>query len=45
MPGMRFYPYTAGQSFVDHGGTHIHMVRNEGTVVAQVIAVQLIPAG
>ena len=37
--------YTVGQSFVDHGGTHTHIIRNEGSVVAQTIAVQLIPAG
>ena len=32
-------------TFVDEGGTHSHMVRNEGTVVATGYAVQLIPAG
>jgi len=32
-------------SFVDSGGSHVHVVRNEGTVVAKSIAVQLIPAG
>jgi hypothetical protein len=37
--------YTAGMSFVDEGGVHVHIVRNEGTVDAQVIAVRLIPAG
>ena len=37
--------YTAGMSFVDHGGAHVHIVRNEGTVEAQVVAVRLIPAG
>ena len=37
--------YTAGMTFVDHGGVHVHIVRNEGTVEAQVIAVRLIPAG
>jgi hypothetical protein len=31
--------------FVDPGGDHVHIVRNEGEVVAQTIAVQLIPAG
>ena len=36
--------YTAGMSFVDEGGVHVHIVRNEGAVVAQVIAVRLIPA-
>jgi len=37
--------YTAGMGFVDHGGDHVHIVRNEGTVPASVIAVQVIPAG
>jgi hypothetical protein len=37
--------YTAGMAFVDQGGDHVHIVRNEGTVEAQVIAVRLIPAG
>jgi hypothetical protein len=37
--------YTAGMAFVDHGGGHVHIIRNEGPVVAQNIAVQLIPAG
>lgn len=38
--------YTAGMSFVDPGGTHVHIIRNESTTdVAQTIAVQLIPTG
>jgi hypothetical protein len=37
--------YTAGMTFVDHGGDHAHMVRNEGFVEARTTAVQLIPAG
>jgi hypothetical protein len=32
-------------TFVDEGGDHVHMVRNEGTQVATGYAVQLIPAG
>jgi quercetin dioxygenase-like cupin family protein len=36
--------YTAGMSFVE-GGDHVHIVRNEGTVEAQTVAVRLIPAG
>ena len=36
--------YTAGMSFVE-GGDHMHIVRNEGTVEAQSVAVRLIPAG
>ena len=37
--------YTAGMTFVDEGGDHVHNLRNEGAVEAQVIAVRLIPAG
>jgi hypothetical protein len=37
--------YTAGMSFVDLGGTHTHIVRNEGSVEATVIAFRLVPAG
>jgi quercetin dioxygenase-like cupin family protein len=35
--------YKAGMGFVDPGGDHIHNLRNEGTVAASTIAVQLIP--
>jgi hypothetical protein len=38
------HAYTQGMSFVDRGGSHVHIIRNEGTVVAKTIAVQLIPA-
>lgn len=37
--------YTAGQGFVDEGGDHVHLIRNEGTVEARGYAVQLIPTG
>jgi hypothetical protein len=37
--------YTQGMGLVDPGGDHVHILRNEGTVIAQTIAVQLIPAG
>lgn len=36
---------TANNSFIDAGGGHVHLVRNETTSVAMAIAVQLIPAG
>jgi hypothetical protein len=41
------YTATPGLSvgFVDPGGNHVHLIRNEGSVPAQAIAVQLIPAG
>lgn len=37
--------YTVGMGFVDEGGDHVHLLRNEGAVEARTIAVQLIPAG
>jgi quercetin dioxygenase-like cupin family protein len=37
--------YGVGVVFVDPGGDHAHMVRNEGTVIARTVAVQVIPAG
>lgn len=37
--------YTAGMGFVDPGGDHVHVLRNEDTVEARTMAVQLIPAG
>jgi hypothetical protein len=36
--------YTKGMGFVDHGGDHVHVLRNEGAVDASTITVQLIPA-
>jgi Cupin domain len=36
--------YTQGMGFVDQGGGHVHVLRNEGEVEARTIAVQLIPA-
>lgn len=44
-PNCTPHVYTAGMTFVDRGGRHVHIVRNEGTVEAQVVAVRLIPAG
>jgi hypothetical protein len=35
----------ANMGFVDPGGEHAHLLRNEGSVVARTVAVQLIPAG
>jgi hypothetical protein len=37
-------PYSAGHGFVD-SGQDVHTLRNEGTVEAETIAVQLVPAG
>lgn len=36
---------TATNAFIDPGGGHVHIVRNETSAAAQTIAVQLIPAG
>src|SRR5215216_549581 len=35
----------ANMGFVDSGGDHVHLLRNEGLIVARTVAVQLIPAG
>jgi hypothetical protein len=32
-------------TLVDPGGDHVHLIRNEGTVDARSITVQLIPQG
>ncbi|MDQ6936708.1 MAG: hypothetical protein M3140_03200 [Actinomycetota bacterium] len=37
--------YPAGSSFTDAGGTDVHMLRDNGTVPAETIAVQFIPNG
>jgi hypothetical protein len=36
--------YSQGMGFVDPGGGHVHLLRNEGSIEARTIAVQLIPA-
>ena len=36
--------YTQGMGFVDPGGDHVHVLRNEGTTDARTIAVQMTPA-
>ena len=37
--------YQAGSSFIDEGGSDVHMLRDDGTVQAETIAVQFIPSG
>jgi hypothetical protein len=44
-PECRPHIYTQGMGFVDHGGDHIHLIRNESTAQASTIALQLIPQG
>jgi hypothetical protein len=43
-PDCKPHVYKTGMGFVDPGGGHIHILRNEGAVEAQTIAVQLISA-
>jgi uncharacterized cupin superfamily protein len=43
-PSCTPHVYTPGMGFVDHGGDHVHVLRNEGEVEARTITVQLIPA-
>ena len=42
-PSCTPHVYTVGMGFVDPGGTHVHIIRNEGSVEASTIAVQVIP--
>lgn len=37
--------YTAGSGFIDEGGDHAHLVRNEGLVPVLLYATQIVPAG
>ena len=37
--------YRAGDTFVDSGGGHVHLIRNETGTLAKTIAVQLVPHG
>jgi quercetin dioxygenase-like cupin family protein len=43
-PNCKPTTYTQGMGFVDPGGDHVHLLRNEGAVEARTITVQLIPA-
>jgi hypothetical protein len=38
------HDYPAGSSFTDPGGSDVHMLKNQGTVQAETIAVQFLPA-
>jgi hypothetical protein len=44
-PDCRAHVYTKGMTFVDPGGEHVHLIRNEGDVLAQTTAIQIIAAG
>lgn len=37
--------YHAGEGFVDPGGDHVHLLRNESGAVAETVAVQFLPQG
>ena len=39
------HTYTAGQGFVDAGGSDEHMVRDDTSAPAELIAVQILPGG
>jgi hypothetical protein len=43
-PDCKPHVYAKGTGFVDPGGEHVHILRNETNVVARTISVQLIPA-
>jgi quercetin dioxygenase-like cupin family protein len=43
-PGCEPHVYKTGMAFVDPGGDHVHILRNEGSAEAKAIAVQQIPA-
>ena len=44
-PDCKPHVYKQGMTFVDPGGDHVHVIRNESDSPAQTIAIQLIPAG
>ena len=44
-PSCTPHVYAVGQGFVDAGGDHVHLIRNEGSVDARTVAVQLVQAG
>jgi hypothetical protein len=44
-PNCTPHVYTAHQGFLDPGGDSVHMLRNEGTVDAETVAVQVLPQG
>ena len=44
-PSCTPHEYSAGDSFVDAGGSDAHMLRNNGSAVAETVAVQILPNG
>ena len=43
-PSCTPHAYSAGSTFVDEGGTDVHILRNESGAQAETLAVQLIPS-
>jgi hypothetical protein len=43
-PGCKPHVRETGMQFTDPGDDHVHILRNEGTVEARTVAIQLIPA-
>ena len=44
-PNCTPHPFNAGSTFVDEGGGHIHIARNEGTTPVEVSVTYLLPVG
>jgi quercetin dioxygenase-like cupin family protein len=44
-PSCTPHVYEVGDTFVDSGGSHVHLIRNETASTAKTIAVQLVPHG
>jgi quercetin dioxygenase-like cupin family protein len=44
-PSCEPHAYNAGQAFVDRGGGHVHIARNEGTTPVEVSVTYLTPVG
>jgi hypothetical protein len=42
-PSCAPHSYSAGAGFIDLGGGHVHILRNETNAPAETIAVQLLP--
>jgi quercetin dioxygenase-like cupin family protein len=43
-PECKPHVYKTGMAFIDPGGEHVHIIRDEGAVEAKTIAIQIIPA-
>jgi hypothetical protein len=41
----RPHQYGPGQAFVDKGGGHVHIGRNEGTVTVKLLVTFIVPVG